>query len=36
MPGEAVAMGAVDEVLSLEAIPGAIVSRVEELLTRLQ
>jgi len=36
MPGEAVAMGAVDEVLNLEAIPRAIVSRVDELLTRLE
>jgi two-component system, chemotaxis family, protein-glutamate methylesterase/glutaminase len=34
MPGEAVARGAVDEVVGLDAIPAAMVARVEELLTR--
>lgn len=34
MPGEAVALGAVDEIVSLDAIPAAIVSRIETLLAR--
>jgi two-component system chemotaxis response regulator CheB len=34
MPGEAVARGAVDEIVPLESIPSAIVSRVEALILR--
>ena len=34
MPGEAVAQGAVDEIVSLERVPAAMVSRVEMLILR--
>jgi two-component system chemotaxis response regulator CheB len=34
MPGEAVARGAVDEIVALELIPSAVVSRVEALILR--
>ncbi len=34
MPGEAVARGAVDEIVPLESIPAAVVSRVEALILR--
>jgi two-component system chemotaxis response regulator CheB len=36
MPGEAFARGAVDEIVPLEGIPSAIVSRVETLLLRIE
>ena len=34
MPGEAVARGAVDEIVPLERVPAAMVSRVEMLIVR--
>jgi len=36
MPGEAVARGAVDEIVPLDAIPSAMVSRVETLILRIE